>query len=70
MADKWDIFEDETDPSEQWLLQGYCEDCRRREYCKRPCTAKKRRVNGMIQGAIRQSTGADKLLGVMNYRGE
>ena len=68
MSDKWDIFND-VDQSEQWLLDGYCDECRRRNYCKRSCTRKKRRVNGMIHESIGQMTGLDKLSGVMNYRG-
>lgn len=27
------------DKSEQWLLEGKCHICRRKEYCSKPCKA-------------------------------
>lgn len=31
------------DKSEQWLLDGKCSMCRRKEYCSKPCKACKDR---------------------------
>ena len=32
-----------TDKSEQWLLDGKCTMCRKKEYCSKPCKACKNR---------------------------
>lgn len=34
---KFKILEDKMDKSEQWLLDGKCTMCRRKEYCSKPC---------------------------------
>lgn len=33
----------EIPETDQWLLSGNCEVCRRRNYCNKPCTKGKRR---------------------------
>ena len=30
-----------SDRSEQWLLEGNCDICRRKNYCKKACTKRK-----------------------------
>ena len=34
--------------SEQWLLVGDCRKCRRKNYCKKPCTRRKRHGGGIL----------------------
>jgi hypothetical protein len=46
---------------EQWLSNGNCEECRRQNYCSKPCTAKKRRENAMLKNAILEATKLNKL---------
>ena len=38
---------------ERWKTDGNCEKCRRKSYCKKPCTANKRRGNRLLRDAIR-----------------
>lgn len=51
---------------EQWLLEGKCKICRRKDYCKKSCTAYKRAAAGIISEHIREITGADTLRGIMD----
>lgn len=34
-----------VDESEQWLLDGRCEVCRRKNYCNKPCKREKKRAS-------------------------
>lgn len=40
------------DKSEQWLLNGKCNECRRRDYCGKTCTAYKKRFTMEIKQFI------------------
>ncbi len=50
-----------TDKSEQWLLDGQCGICRKKNYCSKPCRACKDRrefeVRRMIASAMYQVIG-------------
>ncbi len=54
----------EIPETDQWLLSGNCEVCRRRNYCNKPCTKGKRRreieVRMMVAEAmVRVMTGKE-----------
>ena len=38
---------------EQWKAGGDCRNCRRRNYCRKRCSANKRLMEAFIRGAIR-----------------
>lgn len=38
-----------VDFSEQWKLKGLCKLCRRRKYCSKLCTAKKKRIGQAVK---------------------
>jgi len=38
--------------SEQWKLDGDCQKCSRLNYCNKPCTISKRRINAEIKQTI------------------
>ena len=35
--------------TDQWLLEGKCLECRRYNYCSKPCTKSKRRTKAILQ---------------------
>ena len=37
---------------ERWLSDGNCKKCRRKKYCKKPCTANKRRKESKLNSAV------------------
>ena len=39
---------------ERWKSDGNCKKCRREKYCKKPCTAKKRRKERLFQTAVKE----------------
>ena len=41
-----------SDKSEQWLLDGNCNICRRKEYCSKPCKACKDRMTYEMRCAV------------------
>ena len=45
---------------EQWLSNGNCEECRRQEYCSKPCTARKQRENDILKDAVLKASKLDK----------
>lgn len=49
------------DKNEQWLLNGDCEICRRRNYCKKDCTkrerAEKAYLKRLVRNAVDEATG-------------
>lgn len=45
---------------EQWLSNGNCEECRKQNYCSKPCTVKKRRENDMLKNAVLKASKLDK----------
>lgn len=38
--------------SDQWKLNGDCSKCRRANYCNKNCSARNKRINGIIQQAL------------------
>ena len=38
--------------NEQWKLYGYCEKCRRNNYCATPCTHHNRRIRAEFKGLV------------------
>lgn len=47
--------------TDQWLLEGKCGDCRRKNYCKKPCTRAKRRATAILNQMRRNSESLKKL---------
>ena len=49
------------DKSEQWLLNGDCRICRRKNYCSKPCTRCKRETQAelkrLVANAMNEATG-------------
>lgn len=43
------------DKNEQWLLNGDCSICRRKNYCKKECTKYSRNRAAFIKSAIRSA---------------
>jgi radical SAM protein with 4Fe4S-binding SPASM domain len=52
----------ETSNSDRWKSDGKCSLCRRKEYCSKPCTAHKRRVQADIFQTMDSATG-----GMLSY---
>lgn len=38
--------------TDQWQLDGDCSQCRRKNYCSKPCTKNKRKTSAMWQGLV------------------
>ena len=38
--------------SEQWLLNGECNKCRRQSYCSKSCTRSKRKTEAMVKSFV------------------
>lgn len=47
--------------NERWLTDGNCLFCRRDPYCKKPCTAQKRRKAAILQQMVRSRLRIDKM---------
>lgn len=45
---------------EQWRSNGYCEECRKQNYCSKPCTARKQRENDILKNAVLKASKLDK----------
>ena len=41
--------------TDQWKTGGDCRACRKRDYCRKPCSRNKRLMNVIINEAIRKS---------------
>ena len=39
--------------NEQWLLDGNCNICRRKNYCKKDCTKRARATAAWLSGAVK-----------------
>jgi len=44
------------DSDEQWLLDGICRECRRKDYCSTPCKRNKVRTEREIMAYIHEKT--------------
>lgn len=51
-----------TDNNEQWLLDGICQECRRIDYCSKPCKKNKERTEREAMAFIHARTGMGVLL--------
>ncbi len=51
-----------ADSNEQWLLDGICRECRRKDFCLKPCKRNKVRTEREITAYIRARTGIGVLL--------
>lgn len=51
------------DKSEQWLLDGECNKCRRKEYCNKPCKACNTRRDNVVRSAVAQALNRRYLMG-------
>lgn len=51
-----------SDSNEQWLLDGICQECRRKDYCSKPCKRNKVRTESEIISYIRKRTGIGGVL--------
>ncbi len=50
------------DSNEQWLLDGICQECRRIDYCSKPCKRNKVRTEREVISYIHAKTGMGILL--------
>lgn len=41
--------------NDQWKLSGDCKLCRRKSYCKKPCTANKRRKESLLDALVQSA---------------
>lgn len=59
--------------NEQWLLEGNCIKCRRKEYCSKPCTkynrATEAMVNSLVSSKLNEMTGGayEKIMSHSKY---
>lgn len=51
----------EPEDNEQWLLDGDCNQCRRKNYCSKPCKIVKHESDMRIINAIKKAVGLDKI---------
>lgn len=58
-----------AEKNEQWKKEGKCSICRRVDYCKKDCTARKRNIMGIISNRFRRMTGADTIREILNNAG-
>ena len=47
--------------TDRWKIDGNCALCRRMDYCKKPCTAQKRRKKAILSQFIRERTGINRI---------
>ena len=43
--------------TEAWKDTGYCKECRRVKYCKKQCTASKKRIRKIMELSLRSAIG-------------
>lgn len=48
--------------ADSWLIDGNCNNCRRKNYCSKPCTKAKSRRKSAIYNGIMNATGMGQLL--------
>ena len=61
-------FKTELPPEDvQFCISSYghiwdvCDECRKQNYCSKPCTVRKQRENDMLKNAILKATKLDKI---------
>lgn len=50
-----------VDLTEQWLLDGICSKCRKKDYCSKPCKSNKKRNENEILAFIFKRFGIAKI---------
>ena len=50
-----------AEQNERWLSDGDCRQCRRKDYCSKPCTKFKRAYRAALDQAIREQTHIDEV---------
>ena len=56
------------DSNEQWLLDGNCRECRRKEYCSKPCKRNEARIERELVARVREVTGLGKICDVLGVK--
>lgn len=59
-------METTPDSNEQWLLDGICQECRRKDFCSKPCKRNKVRTASEIMAYINARTRTGMLLEQIN----
>lgn len=57
-----------SDSDEQWLLDGICRECRRKDYCSKPCKRNKVRTEREINVYIRERAGLGKIFDALGVK--
>ena len=55
-----------TNESEQWLLDGLCSKCRKRNYCAKTCKRAKLREQREIMSFINEKTGFQSIMNMLH----
>lgn len=53
--------------NEQWLLDGICRECRRKDFCSNPCKKNKVRTRREMTAYIHARTGIGVLIEQLMY---
>lgn len=48
--------------SEQWLLDGICRKCRRKDYCSKPCKRNEARIGRAVADHINERTRIGEMI--------
>lgn len=52
--------------ADSWLIDGNCEVCRRKNYCKKECKLHRANWKRSLYNAVLSATGIDKILDTMS----
>ena len=55
-----------VEESEQWLLNGLCEKCRKRNYCAKDCKRAATRRQREIIAFINEKTGFNNIMNIIH----
>ncbi len=56
------------DSNEQWLLDGICRECRRQDYCSKPCKRNQVRIEREVNAYIRERTGLGRIFDALGVK--
>lgn len=56
------------DSNEQWLLDGICRECRRKDYCSKPCKRYEVRTEQELVEYIKEKTGLGKIFDALGVK--
>lgn len=54
--------------NEQWLHDGICRECRRKDYCSKPCKRNEVRIKRELTAHIREKTGLGKIFDALGVK--